>query len=123
MEFNAEQFDYGSAYDNVNDQFVAPVKGVYSFSVTVTLKNLDAVHFYLVDIYVNGNVYSHLCYGTINSNTTNFIPLTVSGSATINLNAGNYVEVYVGSSEDSYSIYGSAEKYTMFSGHLVFPDL
>ena len=120
VEFNQEPFDDGNCYDNTKDRFIAPVAGVYNFSVAVdvdTPSAVNAMQYYLF-LYKNGEEYCLLNELRINGS------VTLTASVTLKLAASSYVEIFLSGS--SAKISGNNTRgfhQTWFSGHLVYPTL
>ncbi|MCK4881231.1 MAG: hypothetical protein KAS82_11235 [Bacteroidales bacterium] len=117
VEFNTEIFDDGGNYDNVNDQFIAPVNGVYHFTAKVAAYNINTVGSVILGFSVNGsNVKLQLHYYS----TTVSHEVTHNGSFTYRLNVGDIVIIRLYSGTDAaYSIAGG-EYNTTFCGHIVY---
>ena len=117
IEFNQASFDDGNGFDNTRDRFIAPVAGVYSFSVNVGLNTPggSGTFIYSLYIYRNGTAYCLL------SETNSSISVAVNGSVTLKLAASDYVEVFA--SGFNANIHGDRDgmHITYFSGHLVYP--
>jgi hypothetical protein len=120
IEFNQEPFDDGNCFDNTKDRFVAPVAGVYNFSVTVGFSNPsfvnDAWHFFY--LYRNGEKYCLI------NEISSHEKATVSSSITLKLAASDYIEIYLSSPQ--VKIFGDdtdGTHNTFFTGHLVYPIL
>lgn len=118
VEFDTELFDDGGNYDNVNDRFIAPVSGVYHFTAKVgTTYSIDVIGSFILGFSVNGGSvkleYHH-------SPTTVTHEVTINGSFTYRLNAGDVVNIrFWSGADDNYSI-ASGEYNTTFCGHLVY---
>ena len=117
VEFDEVIFNDGDDYDNVNDQFVAPVDGVYHFSFKVAITGFNVVGNMIAGFLINSvSIKTHLQY----SATTNNHEITLNGSITYKLNAGDIAQVRVYTSSDpAYSIANNIYN-TAFSGHIVY---
>lgn len=120
VEFNQESLDDGNCYDDTRDRFIAPVAGVYNFSVTVYVDTPSAVNamIYYLFLYLNGEERCLLNQIRING------PVTLTGSVTMKLGASSYVEIFLAG--DNAKIFGTNTRgfhQTWFSGHLVYPVL
>ena len=117
IEFNQEPFDDGNCFDDSRDRFIAPVTGVYSFSVSVGLSTPggSGTFGYYVYLYRNGTEYCLL------NEITSGVKVTLCGSVTLKLAASDYVEIFVFGY--NAKIHGDANGLhnTFFSGHLVYP--
>ena len=116
VEFNMEDHDDGSVFNTTDDRFTAPASGVYSFSANVTFSNVTDGVRTVVALYKNGGRSIDLCSGYANSSGAY---QTVGGAATIKLNSGDYIEVYLYVQDVTTTHCGSL-KYTNFSGHQVY---
>ncbi len=120
VEFNSEKFDIGSNFDNTTDVFTAPYDGVYTFSAVVGLQNVAAGSQVYGGFYINDAQHSHFAAEAASEDYTSYSYM-VGGSATVQLNAGNTVDVRIWCQDANYDIYGSSiGQTTHFSGHLVF---
>ncbi len=116
IEFDNILFEIGTGYDNVNDRFIAPISGVYHFSASMSYSNVSVgVRVYLFP-YVNNNRVQYIDGGLNQDNDYNTI---LAGSFTLNLNAGDYVELFAYIDDSSYLIGGGSNYYTIFQGFLV----
>ena len=120
VEFNQEPFDDGNCFDDTRDRFIAPVAGVYNFSVAVevdTPSAVNAMRYYLF-LYLNGEKYCLLREITINGS------VTLTGSVTLKLGAASYVEIFLfGPNAKIFGNDSDGSHQTWFSGHLVYPNL
>ncbi|MCK7526674.1 MAG: complement C1q domain-containing protein [Ignavibacteriales bacterium] len=123
MEFDQGVFDDGNCFDNTKDRFVAPVPGVYSFSVTLCFENPSFVNDTFHYIYLSKNGKRYCLLGEISSNEE----VVVNNSVNLKLGVSDYIEILVNS--PSLKIYGDVPyglttemvHTTFFSGHLVYP--
>jgi len=91
VQFNAEEFDTGNAYDSTtNFRFQPTVAGKYIISTGVALSSTANI---LLQLYKNGSSYKTL--GTI----TNVLMTNCNGSGIVDMNGStDYIEIYVYSS-------------------------
>lgn len=117
--FNEVQVNIGSAYDNSNGRFTAPVNGTYLFSFyavgcgasAAALPAATSVSGYFKKNGVDAG------FARFHSNTTSTAGYpNISGTIVITLLATEYVQLYI----DGQFIYTSAAtNYNQFSGHLI----
>lgn len=101
-------------YIKNQDRYLAFFKGVYHFSTSVCLENLTDGSNVILWCYVNG---ASFC--TLSSMKVNGTNLTITGSVSLELNIGDYVEIYVFSGDPTFTIVGeSMFNRTHFSGYL-----
>lgn len=119
--FNAELYDTNSNFDIATNvgRYTAPVSGFYHFSWLVSGSGSTGAggdNVLVASLYKNGSVISG---GT--ANTTRAATATsntgTGGSDTIQLTAGNYVEVYTYG--NTTIALATGQQYTRFSGFLV----
>lgn len=113
VEGDVELFDQGNDYNTSLDRFTAPETGLYHFTQQVTLNDVDDAARYVTGLYVNGGqrIYTSSGYG---QSTSSF--QAYGGSATLALNAGDYVESFAYVADTSHTHY-SGTNYTWFSGY------
>lgn len=115
VEFNETIFNGFLMYNKAQDRYMAVSNGIYNFSATVAMLNLETDALVAIFCYVNGSTTYRLS-SCISGGTS----ITLNGSLTIELIAGDYVEIWASSSDETYSVYGdSMFGATHFSGHLV----
>ncbi len=121
IEFNQEVFDDGNCFDNTKDRFVAPVAGVYSFSVTLRFDNPSFANNTFHYIYLSKNGKRYCLLEEIESENI----VVVRNSINLKLGVSDYIEIEVDSPQ--LKIYGDFSSptemvhRTFFSGHLVYP--
>ena len=93
---------------------IAPVAGVYHFTINHNVYALSDDQYFRTRVYVNGSSYSLLGYIRARGGGDH----TVNDSILINLSAADYVEVYTSSADTSYSM-SAANNWNSFSGYLV----
>jgi hypothetical protein len=102
-------------YIKTDDRYYAFYDGVYNFSTTVALTNVAADETLILKCYVNGVAFCNLA--ALNMNGTH---VALSGSTSIQLNSGDYVEIWIYSSDANFTVVGEdLYNRTFFSGHLV----
>jgi len=118
VEFNQAPFDDGNCFDNTRDRFVAPVAGVYSFSVNVGLNTHGGTAgTFIYDLFIYRNGIAYCLLGETDSGTST----AVNGSVTLKLAASDYVEVFVSGFNARIHGDNNGIHNTCFSGHLVYP--
>ena len=115
IPYDTKDFDSGTNVDVVtNSRFVAPVAGFYHFDATggfVAAFTGDPIY---LNIYKNGVNYIQGTVGsTINANT-----MTIGVSDTIQLVAGDYIEIFV-QNQSGANKAGATGRSSYFSGFLV----
>jgi len=116
--FNEVQTNVGSAYNNSNGRFTAPVNGTYLFSFHGVGGGASAAA-----LPANQNVSGYFKkngadagFGRFHSNRASSGYPNISGTIVITLSATDYVQVHIA----SQFIYTSATtNYNQFSGHLI----
>ncbi|NOR84755.1 hypothetical protein GQ473_01425, partial [archaeon] len=115
VPFDSIITDNGNNFDTTNNRFIAPVSGLYSFSSSLYTSQMLANSRIGGYFHVNGVSIGLFNYG---ANDTDAEALSVAGSRNVNLNAGDYVEVFAfqdsGGTEDIRGLI-----HTSFSGHLI----
>jgi subtilisin family serine protease len=113
-----EVFDQNSDF-NVNGTFTAPITGKYCLAASVYLQGLDGTQLVaVIDIYAGGASYRLAQIDPIKTRDASN-EITISGSALINLTAGNTAKVYITIYSGNKVVdIGSTNRYTCFSGYL-----
>ena len=114
IPYNAVRWDIGNNFDETNHRYIAPVAGVYHFTINHNVYALSDDQYFRTRVYVNGSSYSLLGYIRARGGGDH----TVNDSILINLSAADYVEVYTSSADTSYSM-SAANNWNSFSGYLV----
>jgi len=119
VNFEQVDFDINNDFDLANDKFVAPVDGVYIFSMQVRLRYVEAASATFIRFYKNGSAHwgnSDYHYFAL-SDPQGGSYYTPNGSQIVKLEAGDEMQVYIDVDGDtSVSIqYASTE----FSGALL----
>ena len=108
-------FDNGSNFDTSNYRFVAPVSGIYHFSVLIYTFDSDGVNAFCV--YKNGailRVYNNSTRFDFQGGQTNGAQdETISGSFRVELSANDNVSIHATTGSDYYGAY------THFGGFLI----
>ena len=111
--WDTEEFDVGNNFDhNGTGRFTAPVSGRYNFSYFSGYKAADAYLGY--ELRVNGSQY----FLNWSSQIATLRHALNGGSTVLNLNASDYVEVYI-HPNTIYTSPDTATGYSMFSGYLI----
>jgi len=109
----------GGGYDTMNNRFIAPASGVYTFNGAISFRQIAVGDFIYASIVAGGKTY----YGTRkNSSGTGEL---VHVSVTVHLNAGEeaYLKGYVNDTSPPASVYGNSSTthaFTYFMGARVF---
>ncbi len=91
VEYNAENWDTQGEYDSVtNFRFTATVAGKYQVNGGVQMLNMAADKQMILDIYVNGSLFSTSTYVTVTSGD-NWVKI----SDIVSLAANGYVEMFI----------------------------
>ena len=104
----------GSGVDFTNNRYVAPIGGYYHFSYTVYTYYCSLTY---IDVQKNGSIF-HRNWGLGVTNQAN--PYTTTGSLTMLLVKGDYIELFsqVSTTSDGY-IFSASTNPTIFMGHLI----
>ena len=119
VTFDAKKFDTGGDFDLTNDKFVVPVTGIYHISWAVRMANIQAATQMFSSLYLNGAAHwgdSLYMYAGV-EDPQGGASQTMTLSITIDLDAGDELEVYTRAVSDTASLIQYAG--TFFSGHLV----
>lgn len=114
IPYNAVRWDIGNNFDETNHRYIAPVAGVYHFTVNHNVYGLTDDQYFRTRIYVNAADYAILGYIRARGGGDH----TVNDSILINLSAADTVEVYTSSADTSYSL-SASDDWNSFSGFLV----
>ena len=114
IPYNAVRWDIGNNFDETNHRYIAPVAGVYHFTVNHNVYGLTDDQYFRTRIYVNAASYALLGYIRARGGGDH----TVNDSILINLSSADTVEVYTSSADTSYSL-SAANNWNSFSGFLV----
>ena len=114
IPYNAVRWDIGNNFDETNHRYIAPVAGVYHFTVNHNVYGLTDDQYFRTRIYVNAASYALLGYIRARGGGDH----TVNDSILINLGVADTVEVYTSSADTSYSL-SASNNWNSFSGFLV----
>ena len=112
-QFNGVVYNVGNHYDG-SKRFTAPIAGHYQFHCS--LLTGSAAGFGIFQFYINGSAWisSSAFFQAYNYASGN--DKTVTGSAIINLSAGDYVSIFINNSHDHF-YWGTT--YSYFGGYLI----
>lgn len=112
MPYDAKTYDTGSNYDaTTNFRFTAPVAGFYRFTTAIfSAANTSQID---ITLYKNGSAIKHIASA---ASSGNFI-YSASGNATLQLAAGDYIEVWYFIPGGVATSTGAAN--TFFDGELI----
>lgn len=102
--FSYERFDTGGHYDAANQRFTAPVAGKYMFGAHFRMGCPGSVRVFRADLRINGASNTDLCsIGGANNydGSSGYDHPPATGSTILNLQAGDYVELYTAGELDS----------------------
>ena len=114
IPYNAVRWDIGNNFDETNHRYIAPVAGVYHFTVNHNVYGLSDDQYFRTRIYVNASDYAILGYIRARGGGDH----TLNDSILINLSVADTVEVYTSSADTSYSL-SASNNWNSFSGFLV----
>ena len=114
IPYNAVRWDIGNNFDETNHRYIAPVAGVYHFTINHNVYGLSDDQYFRTRVYVNASSYAILGYAKARGGGDH----TVNDSVLINLSAADTVEVYTSSADTSYQL-SAALGWNSFSGFLV----
>jgi len=106
----------GGGFDFTNNRFVAPIAGYYHFAYTIYTYS---VYLAYIHVYKNGSEFNRNWGIKINADDNN--PHCPSGSVTMLLAKGDYVELYstLQTGVASPRVFSSSTNPTIFMGHLI----
>lgn len=102
VNFNDKLFEVGSNFNTSTKSFVAPVNGIYQFNVTVRTDNVDSASSY-IQVKLEGAQTHHFGLLSVNQFNADLAYMQWSGSASLQLNANDSIEVQI------YQAGGSAQ--------------
>ena len=104
----------GSGVDFTNNRYVAPIGGYYHFSYTIYTYYCSITY---IDVQKNGSIF-HRNWGLAVAHQAN--PYTTTGSLTMLLVKGDYIELFsqLSATGDGY-IFSASTNPTIFMGHLI----
>lgn len=116
VQFNAENFDTGNNYDAVtNFRFTAPINGFYQLNTNILTTTAGAGTAIGLSFYKNGAQ----VVGPVNDFDAAGTNPGIALSALLQLTAGDYIEVYVGTGVAAKALDASFSGRNTFSGYLV----
>ena len=100
VAFNSERYDVNSDFDTTNNRFVAPVDGRYLITVGVMLYGIGTTNAGRIScmIYVDNAAVVEVNRHTAGSGEgfgTSFVEFSFTGSSVLDLDASEYVEVFI----------------------------
>ncbi|MBA5714800.1 terminase [Bacillus subtilis] len=98
IKFNRIIKDSHKLFDTKNNRFVASHAGMHLVSASLYIENTERYSNFELYVYVNGTKYklmNQFRMPTPSNNSDNEFNATVTGSVTVPLDAGDYVEIYV----------------------------
>ena len=116
VQFNTENYDSNSNYDSAtNYRYTAPVAGFYQFNVAILVNTLGSGTHVAAYLLKNGSTASTLFFISAAAGTASGF----STATQIQLAAGDYVEVSVGTAVAAKALDVSSPSNNVFSGFLV----
>ena len=110
--FDHTDYNIGSMYDTSNGRATVPVDGRYFLGVWLMTDNDATYNNKYFRIRINN---SNPAYKNVYSSNGGSVHHQFSWAGVINLNANDYVEIYI----DNFTAYGTDDKYSNFSMHLL----
>ena len=110
--FDHTNHNIGSMYDTSNGRATVPVDGRYFLGVWLMTDNDATYNNKYFRIRINN---SNPAYKNVYSSNGGSVHHQFSWAGVINLNANDYVEIYI----DNFTAYGTDDKYSNFSMHLL----
>lgn len=98
IKYNRIIKDSHKLFDTKNNRFVASHAGMHLVSASLYIENTERYSNFELYVYVNGTKYklmNQFRMPTPSNNSDNEFNATVTGSVTVPLDAGDYVEIYV----------------------------
>ena len=110
--FDHTDYNIGSMYDTSNGRATVPVDGRYFLSVWLMTQNDATYNNKYFRIRINN---SNPAYKNVYSSSGGSVHHQFSWAGVLDLNANDYVEIYI----DNFTAYGTDNKYSIFSMHLL----
>lgn len=107
LQLNTVVFDTNNDFDTTNYRYVAPRTGYYEFNANFVGIRSSGSGICYITVYKNGSLYQR------NNDTTIGANITRGTHGLVQLNAGDYLEVFVGTDSATWSA-SSASGYTFF---------
>lgn len=106
INFGNKEFDNRNEFDPVNSRFTVTQSGVYQATVSVECSAVTDGGQATLSIYKNGTEYRRLAMEYFNTTANQ----TVTGSALLNLVAGDYIEAYILTPQGSVTLINNAPR-------------
>jgi len=120
MEWNATSWDIGSNFSTANNEFTAPIDGIYDFDVlvrvTATVNTIDLI---TIKLQIVGTTSYDVDLLQLNPIANNLLNSHVGGGTQLKLEANDKVSVSVRVDGTSPTIGSDDGQYNWFCGHLV----
>ena len=98
VQLNTVSFDTHAGFNAVNNRYIAPVAGFYRINAAVYCSAITSGSFLQVYIYRNGSdIANSFGIGTSTSDVSQSV------STLVQLNAGDFIELFVSSNDSSYT--------------------
>ena len=110
--FDHTDYNIGSMYDTSNGRATVPVDGRYFLGVWLMTDNDATYNNKYFRIRINN---ANPAYRNVYSSNGGSVNHQFSWAGVLDLNANDYVEIYI----DNFTAYGTDNKYSMFSMHLL----
>lgn len=101
INFDATVFNVGNHFDTTNNRFVAPIAGLYLFSVNHNTYNVTSGLNWRTIIYYNG---SSLYVGAYMYSDASAADQNIVTTCVLRLNANDYIEAWSGSNDGNYNL-------------------
>jgi hypothetical protein len=115
--FNATNNNRGNHFSTSTGRFTAPITGTYFFSIGA-MNNASTSSPVWIELRVNGSLISqmHNPYSNVQSGSEY---RWVTSNYVLQLNGGDYVSVFTGTSGSAGGIYGGGNNHNHFVGYLI----
>lgn len=118
VPFDTQSYDHGAIWDAGNTRFVAPWSGKWNFDGGVTFAAITDAKFVEVSLYVTPVLGIAAIARRLDRKHAGVTgQITAAGNSTLNLNAGEFVELYTDHDDSNPEVLTIGQVNTWFTGH------